>query len=136
MSEETRSWVASTAGSAVDKVRDAAPETYDRAAQAANYVGESIRQYPVAGTVAGALVGYGLGFLLHHQWSSTDSARYIRGGDDRSRTASNTADSAEDRARSAARETYNRAARAKDSATQYALVVALLSCALGFLAKR
>lgn len=149
MNDDTRSWahtVAATAGSAADKARAVVPKTYDRAAQAATYVSESIRQYPVAGSAVGALLGYGLGFLLHRQWSSMDPARYSRGGDGRSwtGTASEIAHSAADRARSTAPETYDRAAQVKDyiggSITQHvladAVIVALLGCALVFLAKR
>jgi ElaB/YqjD/DUF883 family membrane-anchored ribosome-binding protein len=144
-----RSWIGTAsdmAHSAANRARSTAPETYDCAAQAASYVGGSIRQYPVAGSAVGALLGYGLGFLLHRQWSSMDPARYSRGGDGRSwtGTASEIAHSAADRARSTAPETYDRAAQVKDyvggSITQHvladAVIVALLGCALVFLAKR
>ncbi len=149
MSSGTRSWtdtVAAIAGSAAEKARATAPETYDRAAQAANYLGESIRQYPIAGSVGGALLGYGLGFLLHHQWSHLGSARHINDEDGRSwtDTASNKAHSAAEIARPQAAATYDRAAQAKDyvsgSMTQYALagsaVVALIGYALGLVTRR
>jgi ElaB/YqjD/DUF883 family membrane-anchored ribosome-binding protein len=150
MSDNNRSWtdtVTDTASSAADRARSAAPETYDRAEQTVNYAGESIRQHPIAASIAVAVLGYVLGFLLHHQGSDTDSARYSRGRDSRSwtDTATGTARSAADRMRSAAPETYSRAGQAANSVgesiRQYPMSVSvgiatLLGYGLSLLARR
>jgi hypothetical protein len=158
MSDDNRSWadtVTDTARSAADKARSAAPETYDRAAQTANYAGERIREHPFSASIAVAVLGYVLGFLLHHQWSDTDSAGYSRRRDSRSwrsrdsrswtDAAADTARSAADRARSAAPGTYNRAGQAANSVgqsiRQYPLsvslgIVTLLGYGLSLLARQ
>jgi len=142
MSDDNRSWTDNTSGTA----HSAAPETYDLAAQAANYVYESIRQHPVSGSAAGAVLGYVLGFLLHHRRADDDSSSYSHDRDIRRWTdaAADTALSAANRARSAAPATYNRAAQAKDSVDgsirEYALsgsvAAVLLGFGLGYLSRR
>jgi ElaB/YqjD/DUF883 family membrane-anchored ribosome-binding protein len=111
---------AETARSAADTARSYAPETYDRTAQAANYVSESIREHPWSASAVLPLLGYMLGFLLHHQWSDTGSTRYSGRSwtDTAASTAQSAADtvrSAADRSRSAAPETYDRLAQAVNS---------------------
>jgi hypothetical protein len=141
MSDYNRSWTdtaADTARSAADRARSAAPEIYDRSAQAANYVSGSIREHPLSASAVLPLLGYALGFLLHHQWSDTGSARYS--STSWTDAAANTAQSAADRARSAAPEIYDRSAQAINSRGGsiglFGLAAAaLLGYALGLLSK-
>ena len=136
-----KSWTdtaADTARSAADKARSYAPQTYDRSVQAANYVSGSIREHPLSASAVLPLLGYVLGFLLHHQSSASGSASYSS----RSWTedAADTAPSAADRARSAAPEAYDRAAQAINSAggsigLSGLVAAALLGYALGLVSK-
>jgi len=78
--------------------------------QAANYVSGSVREHPLSASAVLPLVGYLLGFLLHHQSSDSGSASYS--GRSLTDAAADTAQSAADRVRSAAPETYDRTAHA------------------------
>jgi len=114
--DTAKSWAdttADTARSAADRARSYAPKTYDGSVQAANYVSGSVRDHPLSASAVLPLLGYVLGFLLHHQSSDAGSARYSSRG--LTEDAADTAQSAADRARSAAPETYDRTAQAVDS---------------------
>jgi len=142
MSDDNNGWTGVTSGTSPS----AAPETYDLAAQIANCVYQSIRQHPVSGSAAGVMLGYALGFLLHHQRSNDGSSSDSRDQDVRSwrDAAADTARSVAGTARSTAPATYDRAAQAKDSfdgsIRQYALsgsvAAALLGFGLGYLSRR
>lgn len=66
--------------------------------------------------MAGALLGYGLAFLVHHQSTAPASVSHGRSRDERPWTAAaaDAANMAAGRARSVASDAYDRAARAKE----------------------
>ena len=117
--EAPRSWrdtakgwadtTADTARSAADRARTYAPKTYDGSVQAANYVSGSIREHPLSASAVLPLLGYVLGFLLHHQSSDAGAVRY--NGGNVTEAAADAAQAVADRARSAAPATYDRAAQ-------------------------
>jgi len=144
--------IADTPRSYADRARSYAPKTYDRSVQAANYVGGSIREHPFSASAVLPLLGYVLGFLLHHQSSDVGSEsasprdqavnRGVPIYSDRSRTdaAANAAQSVADRARPAATETYDRSAQAMNSVAGSIglaglIAAAVLGYALGLVQK-
>jgi len=78
--------------------------------QAASYVTDSVREHPVSASAVLPLLGYLLGFLVHHQSSDAGSTSYS--GRSLTEAAADTAQSVADRARSIAPETYDRTAQA------------------------
>ena len=114
--DTAKSWAdttADTARSAADRARSYAPKTYDGSVQAANYVSGSVRDHPLSASAVLPLLGYVLGFLLHHQSSDAGPARYSSGS--LTEAAADTAQLAADRARSAAPAAYDRTAQAVDT---------------------
>ncbi len=70
-SNRDRDWTDAAANTA----RSAAPELYDRSADAVHYASRSIQEYPLSGSVAMALLGYAIGVLFHHQWFEDSPSR-------------------------------------------------------------
>ncbi len=83
---DNRSWsdtAADTGRSAADRARLSAPQTYDTGSNAPDYVSQSVQQYPLSGLVIAALLGYVIGFLLHHQSFGGGTSRNGRGWSNR-----------------------------------------------------
>jgi ElaB/YqjD/DUF883 family membrane-anchored ribosome-binding protein len=132
-----KGWADTTAGSAcwaAERARSYAPKTYDGSVQAANYVSGSIREHPWSASAILPVLGYIVGFLLHHEWSDAGTAKYRSRTDAAANTAQSAADvvrSDADRTCSAGTKSHDRAAKAVNSVGGAGLFSLLVAAAVG-----
>jgi len=87
VSEQAWSAAASAGGTATDLARQARDQVGDALSgptgRAGEYISRSVNAYPLAAVMIAGMVGYGLGYLLHTSWRSSDDRRDNRGGQNR-----------------------------------------------------